>query len=446
MSSQESLVRHGVHTDTPSGKGWSGYCISLYSARKPPPFGTVIVEEIEAKAKEKLKDYTGAFYYVAGNAGTFSTYKANRDAFNDWKIIPRMLVDATHRSLETTIFGVRHSSPLIIAPIGVQGMTHPEGDLASARAAAKVGIPYTFSSAATRTPEQIAQANGNGHRFYQLYWPKSPDITLSLLSRAKKAGYSALIVTLDTMLLGWRPADLKTACLPFIHGYGCSAGFSDPVFMARFGLQPDDSTFATFPYDPEKLDKLYFDGDEKIKQQVFLATEWMKEVNSGRFVKWEDVKFLREHWEGPLILKGIQTVEDAEKATIIGVDGIVVSNHGGRQVDGAMASLNALALIMKSPVVLAAKKKGFTILFDSGIRTGPDVIKAIAIGADAVLLGRSYIYGMILDGSDGVEAVIRSLLADTETTLGLSGYNSLDEIRGNADKVLMHVKKFASLL
>ncbi|KZT39928.1 oxidoreductase [Sistotremastrum suecicum HHB10207 ss-3] len=451
MTSGGSIVKHGIRTgsdssDLPWGTGYSGYAISVYASRKPPLWGTVDPDEVEALAKKKLEDHPDAFWYAAGNAGKFGTYWANRNAFGKWKIVPRMLVDATHRTLETTIFGVKQPTPLIIAPIGVQGMFHPEGDLDSARGAAAVGVPYTFSSAATRTPEEVAEVSGTNTRYYQLYWPKSNDITLSLLGRAKKAGYTALIVTLDTMLLGWRPADLKTACLPFIHGWGCSSGLSDPVFMAKHNLQPITETYSKFPYDAAELDKRFKEGDEVIKRQVYLGMEWMKEVNSGRFVDWNNVKFLRENWEGPLILKGIQTVADAETATKSGVDGIVVSNHGGRQVDGALASIDALALIMKSSVVREAQKKGFTILFDSGIRTGPDVIRAIALGANAVCVGRSYINGLILDGKLGVETVLRSLLSEVDTSLGLSGYRSLDEIRGKADEVLINEDKLRATL
>ncbi|PPQ84734.1 hypothetical protein CVT26_014744, partial [Gymnopilus dilepis] len=348
-------------TGTIGGNPWSSYMLEIYKSRKgPEPLGTVDFDEIEAMAKEKLKDYGGAFMYAGGSAGTNSTYRANRRAFEKWGIVPRMLVDATQRSLETTIFGTTHPSPLLIAPIGVQAIFAPNAEYNPARAAAALHIPFILSTAASRSLEQIAAANGDGHRWYQLYWPKSDEITLSLLGRAKKAGYSALVVTLDTMSLGWRPHDLKSAYIPFAQGVGIQIGLSDPVFMARYGKAPrvGEEHNPPFPYRPEEIDRKFREGDEQAREAVFFGMEWLKEANSGLYRSWEDLRFLRKNWEGPLVLKGIQSVLDAEKALEYNVDGIIVSNHGGRQVDGAIPSLLALELIMKSPKVRAAQKAG----------------------------------------------------------------------------------------
>ncbi|KDR82554.1 hypothetical protein GALMADRAFT_237926 [Galerina marginata CBS 339.88] len=425
----------------PGGNPWSGYMLDLYRSRTAPqPLGTVVFEEIEAKAKEKLKDYGGAFMYAGGSAGTNSTYRANLRAFEKWGIIPRMLVNATRRSLETTIFGVTHSAPIFIAPIGVQAIFHPDAEFNAARAGKALGIPFMLSTAASRTIEEVAEANGDGYRWYQLYWPRTNEVTLSLLSRAKAANFSALVVTLDTMSLGWRPHDLTTAYIPFAQGVGVQIGKSDPVFMARYGRKPVTDEHPPFPYDPAEVDRLFKAGDPKAKEDVFFGTEWLKEANSGLYRDWEDVRFLRDNWEGPLVLKGIQNVQDAEKAIEYGVNGIVVSNHGGRQVDGAIPSLLALEMIMKSSKIKAAQKAGtLTILFDSGIRTGSDIFKALALGAQAVILGRPWLYGSIIAGQAGVEQVLKHTLADLDNTLGLAGYRSLAEIQGKAEEVLVKI-------
>ncbi|KAG6829124.1 hypothetical protein H0H92_005598 [Tricholoma furcatifolium] len=437
---------------TQSNKTWSAWGLGIYQTRQgPQPLGTVVYEEIKAKAEEKLKDYPGAFLYAAGSAGTNATERANRKGLDRFAIVPRMLVDATARNLETTIFGVTHPSPIFIAPIGVQGIFHGDAELATASAAGKLNIPFILSTAASRSMEEVAAANGNGHRWYQLYWPKSNDVTLSLLQRAKKNGFSALVVTLDTTTIGWRPHDLERSYIPFGHGVGIQIGRSDPVFMERFGLQPDQE-HPKFPYDPKEKDKLFLQGDAKTRQDVLLGMEWLKETNSGHFREWDDLKFLRDNWEGPIILKGIQNVlrcspraKDAERALEYGVDGIIVSNHGGRQVDGAIPSIYALESIMKSTKIKEAQSSGkLTVLFDSGIRTGSDIIKALALGAQAVLLlppygstvGRPWVYGLAVAGEAGVDQVIRHTLADLETNLGLAGFKSLSEVQGKGDAVL----------
>ncbi|KAJ6584367.1 oxidoreductase [Mycena capillaripes] len=419
---------------------WSGYMLGLYRSRKAPqPLGTVVFEEIEAKAKETLKDYPGAFMYAGGSAGTNSTCRANLRAFEKYRIVPRMLVDATTRNLETTIFGVKHSSPILIAPIGVQGIFSAEGELAPARAGQKLGVPFIMSTLSTRSIEDVADTNGDGHRWYQLYWPASKQVLLSILRRAKASGFSALVVTLDTMLLGWRPHDLETAYIPVVHGVGMQVGTSDPVFMARFGREPI-KTHPKFPYDAAEMERLHVAGDEAVCEGVFLGMEWLKECNPGRCRTWEDLRFIRENWDGPLVLKGIQSVQDAEKAIGYGADGIIVSNHGGRQVDGAIPSLYALARIMRSQTIKEAQASGkLTVLFDSGIRTGPDIFKALALGAQGVILGRPWLYGSIVAGQAGIEQVLRHTMADLDATVGLSGFTSLAEIQGKADEILVEV-------
>ena len=211
---------------------------------------------------------------------------------------------------QTTIFGVKHPSPLIIAPIGCQTLVHADGELATARAANALGIPMILSGAASQSLESVAQANANGTRWFQLYWPLNNAITLSMLSRAKALGYGALVVTVDTMAIGWRPHDIDSSFLPFIHSVGIQVALSDPEFMKTLGLEPHtEKDFPRFPYDPKEYDKLIQDGDAKAKQLVELAMAWGKEAVNGVFRTWEDVRFLRQHWEGPLVIKGIMTAE-----------------------------------------------------------------------------------------------------------------------------------------
>ncbi|KAH9831329.1 FMN-dependent dehydrogenase [Rhodofomes roseus] len=383
---------------------------------------------------------TDAYLYVYGSAGTCSTHEDNIKEFGKWKIVPRVMTDASNRNLETTLFGVKYPSPVLLAPIGVQGIVHPDGEVASSGAAGKLGVPYIMSTASTRSIEAVAKANGpNGHRWYQLYWPRHDDVTISLLNRIKASGFSTLVITLDTMLLGWRPHDIQTSYLPFLQGVGCHIGFTDPAFMARHGEEPLPlDSHPEFPYDPDKVDERILSGDAKAQRTAELGQAWITEVTSGWFRTWQHLPFIRQHWDGPVVLKGVLCAEDAELAIDHGVDGIVVSNHGGRQVDGSVSTLYALHAIMQSQKVRDAQAAGkFTVLMDSGIRTGSDVIKAIALGADAVLYGRPYMYALTLAGEEGVEHQIKSLLADTETSLGLSGFSNLEEIRGKWEKVLV---------
>ncbi|VDB94429.1 unnamed protein product [Peniophora sp. CBMAI 1063] len=423
--------------EDPEHPSWSSYMRTLYASGERPSISTYDAAKLAEKAREVTKDNHAAFMYTFGSAGLGSTEAANRRALDSWRIIPRMLRDASERNLDTEIFGIRYRSPIFVAPVGVQGILHADGELAAARAAKEVGVPYIMSTASTRTIEQVAEVNGGGNRWYQLYWPSSNDITLSLLVRAKKAGFTTLVITLDTMLLGWRPHDLDTAYLPFLAGVGIAVGVSDPVFMTSLGLKADPNPPITFPFDQDKHRKLLQQGDEAALHATYLGSEWLKQTNSGLFRSWDDVKFVRDNWDGPLVLKGIQSVADAHAAMNVGADGIVVSNHGGRQVDGAIPSLFALEQITADARVLRAQKTGkFTVLFDSGIRTGTDIIKALAMGAQGVLVARPFMYGLAISGQQGVEEVLRGLLADTEITLGLCGYKNIEEIQGKREEIM----------
>lgn len=358
-----------------------------------PPF-TTDPTRLEGLAREKFEP--GPFGYVAGGAGAGATVAANREAFGRWRIVPRMLTDATRRDLGTTMLGQRMPAPVLLAPVGVQSIVHPDGELATARAAASLGVTMVLSTASSYTIEEVAEASGDGSRWYQLYWPNDNDVTISLLQRAKAAGFSALVVTLDTWTLAWRPNDLDKAYLPFIRGVGNAVPFSDPAFRALLEKSPEeDLTAAILRWIP------MFTGTDR---------------------RWDQLPFLREHWDGPIVLKGIQHVDDARRASDAGMDGIIVSNHGGRQVDGAVAALDML------PEIAAAVGDRLDVLFDSGVRTGADVVKALALGAKAVLLGRPYVYGLGLAGEDGVRHVVRSILADLDLTIGLSGNRTLTDL------------------
>jgi lactate 2-monooxygenase len=363
-----------------------------------PPF-TTDPTRLEALAREKLD--AAPFGYVVGGAGAGMTVAANREAFGRWRIVPRMLTDATTRDLATSVLGQDMPSPVLLAPVGVQSIVHPDGELATARAAAALGVTMVLSTASSHTIEEVAEAGGDGPRWYQLYWPNDNDVTISILQRAKAAGFSTLVVTLDTWTLAWRPNDLDQAYLPFIRGIGNAIPFSDPAFRALLEKSPEeDPTAAILRWIP------MFTGTDR---------------------RWDQLPFLREHWDGPIVLKGIQHVDDARRATDAGMDGIIVSNHGGRQVDGAVAALDML------PEVAAAVGDRLDVLFDSGVRTGADVIKALALGAKAVLLGRPYVYGLGLAGEAGVRHVVRGILADADLTLGLSGHRTLADL--SADTV-----------
>lgn len=387
----------------------------------------------EALARRRLP--SANFYYVAGSANQGLTCAANVGAFARYRLRPRMLVDATFRDTSVEIFGQKLASPLIVAPIGVQGIVHKDGEEATARACAKLDVPMILSTAATRSIEEVAAANGNGKRWFQLYWPKPEhnDVTISLLQRAQRSGYSVLVVTVDTFALGWRPNDLDASYLPFIYGQGCQIGFSDPVFNAKYAAAQRVANQRPLWTRLRELVEVLLRprsvlGALKILWNIKAISKsraWLDVVNSGRYMRWDDLRILREHWPGPIVLKGVQTVDDARRAAEHGLAGIVVSNHGGRQVDGAVASLDALAAIAGDEQV---KASGLTVLFDSGVRTGSDVLKALALGARGVLIGRPYIYGLAVAGQAGVEHVLKCTLADFDTTLGLIGKASVREL------------------
>jgi isopentenyl diphosphate isomerase/L-lactate dehydrogenase-like FMN-dependent dehydrogenase len=351
-------------------------------------------EALQRRARRALS--AGAYGYVAGGAGSEQTMRANRAAFRRWEIVPRMLRDIGTRDLSTELLGASLPAPVLLAPVGVQTIVHRDGELASARAAAATGVPFVHSTAASHSIEQVAEAMGDAPRWYQLYWPNDEALARSFLSRAEAAGYDAVVVTLDTTILSWRPRDLQGAYLPFLHGEGIANYVTDPVFRAALERPPEE------------------DMEGAVRR-------WMA-VFADPTISWDRLEFLRANTALPIVLKGILHPADARMAVEYGMDGVIVSNHGGRQVDGAIATLDAL------PAIVEAVPDDFPVLLDSGIRSAADAFKAIALGARAVLLGRSYIWALALGGEAGVTALLRAFLAELDLTLALSGHTTFTRV------------------
>lgn len=356
---------------------------------------------LEAAAQRVLS--AEAFGYVAGGASTERTVAANREAFTRWRIVPRMLRGITERDLSTTVLGTPMTAPVLTAPIGALGLVHPEADLAVTRAAAALGLTSVLSTMSSTTLEDVAAAAGDAGRWFQLYWPRDPELAESLVGRAEAAGYQAIVVTVDTWSLSWRPRDLQLAHLPFLHAKYIPNYLSDPVFRARLDAPPEESAQA-------------------MQQAV---RTWM-ELFGNPALAWSDLSLLREWTQLPVLIKGICHPDDARAALDHGADGVGVSNHGGRQVDGARAALDCL------PDVVAAVAGRAPVLLDSGIRCGADVLIALALGAHAVLLGRPWVYGLGLAGRSGVAHVLRAVLGDLDLMLALAGYSRPSELSAHS--------------
>jgi lactate 2-monooxygenase len=351
------------------------------------PAVPVAIEEVERLAREKMTPQ--AYDYVAGGAGAESTMRANLAAFERWRIVPRMLREVAERDLSVELFGARLAAPVLLGPLGVQSIIHADAETGTARAAAALGVPYVHSGAASRSIEQIAEATGDAPRWFQLYWGPDDEMAASMLGRAERAGYGAIVVTLDTPLLGWRERDLAHSYLPFLDGEGVANYFSDPVFRAKLAEPPEKNPRAAIEL-------------------------WSKSFTDLSHT-WADLAGLRRHTRLPILVKGILDADDARKAIDAGAGGVIVSNHGGRQVDGSIAALDAL------PAVVDAVGGRVPVLFDSGIRRGADAFKALALGARAVLLGRVYAWGLGAAGEAGVREVVANFLADFDLTLALCG-------------------------
>lgn len=348
----------------------------------------------EAKAESAMPP--SVYSYVAGGAGDERTQRLNRSAFDNWGLMPRMFRATRDRDLSVDLFGLKLPSPVFMAPIGVIGICAQggHGDVATAKAAARTGVPMVVSTLTEDPLEDVAAEFGDTPGFFQLYTPTDRELAASLVSRAETAGYKGIVVTLDTWVPGWRPRDLSTSNFPQLRGK-CLANYtSDPVFRAGLAQPPEENPQAA-------------------------VLHWVSLF--GNPLTWDDLPWLRSLTELPLIVKGICHPDDARRAKDGGVDAIYCSNHGGRQANGGLAAIDCL------PGVVEAAD-GLPVLFDSGIRSGADIVKALALGATAVGVGRPYAYGLALGGVEGVVHVLRSLLAETDLTMAVDGYPTLADL------------------
>ncbi|MBN9414350.1 MAG: alpha-hydroxy-acid oxidizing protein [Candidatus Eremiobacteraeota bacterium] len=386
-------------------------------------------EELQARAQRELP--ARAFAYVAGGAGQESTQRANRLAFEDWCIQARMLRDVSRRNLTTTVFGREWRAPLMLSPVGALGLVREQADALVARAAARARTPMVFSNQASVKMETCASLLGDTPRWFQLYWSKSNELVASLVSRAEACGCEAIVVTLDTPLLGWRPRDLQLGSLPFTRAIGLAQYLSDPVFQSHLDevkLRPSG------PITLNSLEVFYeacrnYGGSlwKNLRtRRPLKAVQQFIDIYSRTDLTWGDLEFLRKHTRLPIVLKGILCREDARLALEAGVDGIWVSNHGGRQVDGGRTSLDALVEVM------AEVQERLPVFFDSGVRSGADVFKALALGATAVGLGRPFALALGLAGEEGVLEVLESTLAELDLTMAFAGCCSIEDIRATS--------------
>ena len=369
------------------GAGLSGILPTL-----PVDFAT-----LEKRAQAALPPHV--LTYVQGGCGDEFTQDENARAFRHWGMVPRMMVDATHRDLTTELFGLTLPSPVFMAPIGVTGMMSQDqhGDIAAAQASAGTGVPLTASTLSNDPLEGVKTACGDTPAFFQLYTPRDKELAESLVSRAETAGYKAIVVTLDTWVTGWRPRDLNPSNFPQLRGHVLQNYFTDPRFRAMLGGKaPED--------------------DLRTAIGTWGAT-------FGKVLTWDDMPWLKSITKLPIVLKGICHPDDARRAIDSGADGIYVSNHGGRQANGGIAAIDML------PAVAAAVEHQVPVLFDSGIRSGTDVVKAIALGADAVGVGRPYSYGLALGGAQGCAHVLRCILAEADLLMAVNGWPTLAAVR-----------------
>jgi L-lactate dehydrogenase (cytochrome)/lactate 2-monooxygenase len=399
------------------------------------PVVPVEPEALEARARRRMSPQ--AWSYVDGGAGQQRTVRANREAFAKHRIVPRMLVDVERRDTSVELFGRGLPAPLLLAPIGVLEMAHPDAEHAVARAARELGLPMVISTQGSVPMEDVAADLGDSPRWFQLYWSKDDALVDSFLARAEASGCEAIVVTLDTHVLGWRTHDLDLAYLPFARGEGIAQYTSDPRFRALAEERAAAGPRATGPAEepsprptPAAVRSLlsmarHYPGTlrENLRSPVpRAAVETFLDVFSRSSLTWADLDDLRARTRLPILLKGLQDPRDAALALEHGVDGIIVSNHGGRQVDGAIASLDAL------PGIVSEVDGRVPVLFDSGVRSGADALVAVALGARAVLLGRPYAWGLGIAGEDGVRQVVEDVLGEFDLTLGLTGHTAVDQL------------------
>ncbi|WP_345500366.1 alpha-hydroxy-acid oxidizing protein [Pedococcus ginsenosidimutans] len=388
--------------------------------------------ELERRARRAMSPK--AWAYVAGGAGNGATMRSNRAAFERRQLVPRMAAGHRQRDLSTTLLGQRLPSPLLLAPIGAAGLVRRGSDLMVARAAARLGTPYIVSNQGCSPMEDVARAMGGTPWWFQLYWSTDEDLVDSMLQRAEASGAAAVVVTVDTTMLGWRPRDLDLGSLPFSQGVGIAQYTSDPRFRQIVAERVDVAAAAGRDRDVEvtigAVRSLLSISREhpgswrdNLRSPVpRAAVETFLDIYSNPGLAWDHLATLPERTRLPVVVKGVLHPDDARRAVDLGAAGVVVSNHGGRQVDGAIASLDALA------AVRSAVGGQTAVVLDSGVRSGADVVKALALGADAVALGRPYVYGLALDGQSGVRDVVANVVAELDLTLGLCGVGSVAEV------------------
>jgi len=363
---------------------------------EPPEF-PVSYDDLRAAAHEAMSPEGVA--YVHGGAGREETFERGKD-FSAWRIVPRMLQGVASRDLSTEFLDLEFDWPLALTPLGVQSLLHEEAELGTARGAAALDVPMCLSSLSSETMEDVAAALGDTPKLFQFYWSSDDAVAQSFLDRAERAGYDAVVVTVDAPILGWRERLLERGYYPFLDREGVANYFSDPEFRAALDAPPED--------DPEA------------------AVEHLVDIFGDASLTWEDLQFVHDNTDLPVVVKGILDPRDAELAVEHGADAVGVSTHGGRQVDGSVTALEAL------PGVVEAVGDDAAVTFDSGVRRGSDAFKAVALGADAVLLGRPYAYGLAVGGADGVESVVTNHLAEFDLTMGLAGRSSVAEIGRDA--------------
>ncbi|MEM8908055.1 MAG: alpha-hydroxy-acid oxidizing protein [Bacteroidota bacterium] len=392
------------------------------------PLLPITFADLEKAAQQQMSPE--AFAYIAGGAGREQTIQQNHLGFQQWKILPRMLRDVGNRDTRIQLLGRSLPSPFVLAPIGVLELAHPQADLAVAQAAAQQQVPMIFSNQASFSMEACSAQMGSAPRWFQLYWSKSNELVKSLVQRAERTGCEAIVVTLDTTMLGWRPRDLTLAYLPFLEGLGIAQYISDPVFQDLVAQTEEGASSLQPKVNWTTLRKIVrlmwrYPGGfwENLRSKKPLrAVRTFIDIYSRPTLTWADLAFLRQQTTLPILLKGILDPQDARLAVDHEVDGIIVSNHGGRQVDGAVSAIEVL------PAIVEIVDNKIPILLDSGIRTGADAFKALALGAKAVGIGRPYVYALALGGAQGVVELLQNFQAEFELTMGLAGCQSIAEI------------------
>jgi len=375
---------------------YSDYQLEIYFQGLSGVLPTLPMSFAELEAKAQAAMSPSLWSYVAGGAGDERTQRVNVTAFENWGLMPRMFVGAAERDIAVDFLGLSLPSPVLMAPVGVIGLCAQDGhgDLATARAAARTKVPMIASTMSADPMEAVAGELGDTPGFFQLYTPKDRDVAASFVQRAEAAGFKGIVVTLDTWIPGWRPRDLSTSNFPFLRGHCLANYLTDPVFLDSLAQSPEENIQAAI-------------------------MQWISIF--GNPLTWDDLPWLRSLTSLPLLLKGICHPDDVRRARDGGVDAIYCSNHGGRQANGGIPAIDCL------PGVVEAAD-GMPVLFDSGIRSGTDIVKAIALGASTVAIGRPYTYGLALGGEDGIVHVLRSLLAEADLTMAVDGYRSLKEL------------------